>query len=232
LALGLLKHFKKKKKQAPPPHVLKAVPGAHHAALDPMRCALLVLAHPALQHSRVNAAMLAAARTIDQVTLHDLYQEYADFLIDVAADQKRLMHHRLIILQFPLYWYSTPALLKEWLDMVLLHGFAHGRGGTKLHGKRLLCAITAGGGAEYYTPEGINRFSMEELLRPLEATAHLCGLVWTPPFIVHDAIALDVPGRRAAADAYRARLAELIAEESPGEAAVATPWPAPSLVRG
>jgi glutathione-regulated potassium-efflux system ancillary protein KefG len=230
LAIGLLKRLtlrKAKRRPAPRP-----APSLVASTPTPSRAALLVLAHPALHRSRVNAALLAAVEGHDQVTLHDLYQDYPDFLIDVAADQKRLLAHRLIVLQFPLYWYSTPALLKEWLDMVLLHGFAHGRDGTKLHGKTLLCVITAGGSTADYHPEGMNRFSMEELLRPLEATAHLCGLVWTPPFIVHDSIQLDAFGRREAADAYRARLETLIDSTSQTEPAAPVHHPAPTLVRG
>jgi glutathione-regulated potassium-efflux system ancillary protein KefG len=181
---------------------------------DPSRCALLIVAHPALHHSRANAALLGVARARREITFHDLYQEYADFLIDVEAEQRRLVDHRLIILQFPMYWYSTPALLKEWLDMVLLHGFAYGRDGTSLRGKTLLVAVTAGGDAAAYHPEGINRFSMAEFLRPLEATAHLCGLIWAEPFIVHDSIQMDDEGRRTAAAAYAERLTDAIAQAS------------------
>ena len=113
--------------------------------------------------------------------------------------------------------------------MVLLHGFAHGRGGTRLQGKTLLCVVTAGGSTADYHPEGVNRFSMEEFLRPLEATAHLCGLIWEPPFIVHDSIQLDDIGRRDAGEAYRLRLEELIGA---GEQAPLAHHPAPTLVRG
>jgi glutathione-regulated potassium-efflux system ancillary protein KefG len=190
-------------------------PAPAEAPRDPSRCALLVVAHPALHRSRANAALLEAARGRPEITLHDLYEAYADFLIDVEAEQRKLLDHHLIILQFPMYWYSTPALLKEWLDMVLLHGFAYGREGTRLRGKTLLVAVTAGGDADAYHPAGINRFSMTEFLRPLEATAHLCGLTWAEPFIVHDAIQMDDAGRQAAAAAYADRLAEAIAAARP-----------------
>ncbi len=184
-------------------------------ARDPARCALLVLAHPALHRSRANAALLDVARARPDVTFHDLYEEYADFLIDVEAEQQRLLDHRLIILQFPLYWYSTPSLLKEWLDMVWLHGFAHGREGERLRGKTMLVAVTAGGDVDDYHPRGMNRFSMTEFLRPLEATAHLCGLTWAEPFIVHGSIQMTEAERQAAAAEYEARLAEAIAAVRP-----------------
>jgi glutathione-regulated potassium-efflux system ancillary protein KefG len=213
MAIGFIRRLqrdrqrRRKASQAP---ALSAAPRR-----DPSRCALLVVAHPALHRSRANAALLDAARARREITLHDLYEEYADFLIDVEAEQQRLLDHHLIILQFPMYWYSTPALLKEWLDMVWLHGFAYGREGTRLRGKTLLVAVTAGGDADAYHPEGVNRFSMTEFLRPLEATAHLCGLTWAEPFIVHDSIQMDDDGRRAAAAAYGERLARAIAMVRP-----------------
>jgi glutathione-regulated potassium-efflux system ancillary protein KefG len=173
---------------------------------------LLILAHPALQRSRVNAALYAAvADMADDVTFHDLYESYADFSIDVEVEQQRLADHDLIILQFPMYWYATPALLKEWLDMVWLHGFAYGRSGTRLHGKTLLCAVTTGGEPEAYTPSGSNRFPIAEFLRPMEATAYLCGLAWAEPFIIHDTFQIDDAGIAIQAARYRKRLAELIA---------------------
>jgi glutathione-regulated potassium-efflux system ancillary protein KefG len=176
------------------------------------RRALLILAHPALQRSRVNAALYAAvADMADAVTFHDLYESYADFSVDVEIEQQRLAEHDLIILQFPMYWYATPALLKEWLDMVWLHGFAYGRSGTRLHGKTMLCAVTTGGEPEAYTPSGRNRFPIEEFLRPMEATAYLCGLAWADPFIVHDTFQIDDAGIAIQAARYRKRIAELIA---------------------
>jgi glutathione-regulated potassium-efflux system ancillary protein KefG len=176
----------------------------------PSRPALVILAHPALHRSRANAALIGAMKGRSDVTVHDLYRQYPDFLIDVEAEQKKLLAHRLIVLQYPMYWYATPALLKEWFDTVLLYGFAFGRGGTRLHGKTLLVAMTTGGDRDAYHPSGINRFPITDLLRPVEATAHLCGLAWAEPFIVHDAVRMDDDARAAAAGVYDARVGALI----------------------
>ena len=214
MAIGFIRKWQRQRQRrrqpAPAPPAASA-----QAQRDPSRCALLVLAHPALQRSRAITALLEAATARPDVTIHDLYQSYADFSIDVEAEQQRLLDHRLIILQFPMYWYSPPALLKEWLDMVWLHGFAHGTQGTRLRGKTMLAAITAGGDAGAYRPGGINRFTMTEFLRPLEATAHLCGLTWAEPFIVHDSIQLTEASRRAATETYGARLEEAVAAARP-----------------
>jgi glutathione-regulated potassium-efflux system ancillary protein KefG len=212
VAIGFIRRWQRQRARRRKP---TQAPAPAEAPRDPSRCALLVVAHPALHRSRANASLLDAARARREITLHDLYEEYADFLIDVEAEQQRLLDHRLIILQFPMYWYSTPALLKEWLDMVWLHGFAYGREGIRLRGKTLMVAVTTGGDADAYHPTGINRFSITEFLRPLEQTANLCGLTWAEPFIVHDSIQMDDAGRQEAAAAYAARLAEVIAAVRP-----------------
>ncbi|WP_322752555.1 NAD(P)H-dependent oxidoreductase [Frankia sp. Cas3] len=103
---------------------------------------LVLLAHPNLSNSRVNAALADVARQEEHVTVHDLYAAYPDFRIDVAREQRLLLAHDSVTLQFPFQWYSTPSLLKLWLDEVLTYGWAFGEGGTALHGKTLRFAIS------------------------------------------------------------------------------------------
>jgi len=172
---------------------------------------LLVFAHPALERSHANTALANAAEAVEGVTFHDLYEAYPDFVIDVEAAQRRLLDHQVIALQFPLYWYSTPALMKEWLDLVWLHGFAYGKGGTRLVGKRLFVACTTGGPAQAYHRRGYNRFTMDEFLRPLEQTADLCGMSWETPFVVHGARLKTGDQIVAEAGRFRARLEGLVA---------------------
>ena len=126
--------------------------------------------------------MRDAVVDVDGVTLVDLYAEYPDFQIDIDREQQRLLEHDVIVFQHPLYWYSTPAILKEWQDLVLEHGFAYGSKGTALHGKIFFNALSAGGIEAAYRAEGYNHFTIRELLHPLEQTAALCGMVYLPPF--------------------------------------------------
>jgi glutathione-regulated potassium-efflux system ancillary protein KefG len=149
------------------------------------RRVLILFAHPALQNSRVNRRLLEEVRALPGVTLHDLYEAYPEFDVDVQREQQLLLAHDLVVLQHPFYWYSTPALLKEWQDLVLEHGWAYGQDATALRGKRLMCAITTGGGESAYDSDGLNRFSMAEFLRPIQQTAVLCGMHYLPPFVVH-----------------------------------------------
>ena len=148
----------------------------------PVRRILLLLAHPSLDRSEANRPMVDAVVDIDGITLIDLYAEYPDFQIDIDREQKRLLEHDVIIFQHPLYWYSTPAILKEWQDLVLEHGFAYGTKGTALTGKIFFNALTAGGAEAAYRAEGYNHFTIRELLHPLEQTAVLCGMNYLPPF--------------------------------------------------
>ncbi len=149
------------------------------------RRVLILFAHPALHKSRVNRRLAAAVQPLQGVTFHDLYEEYPDFNIDVRREQRQLTEHDALVLQHPFFWYSSPALLKEWIDLVLEHGWAYGPGGTQLHGKPLLQVITTGGGAQAYSRTGHNYFTVRELLTPYEQTARLCGMRYLPPFVIH-----------------------------------------------
>ncbi len=152
---------------------------------------LVLLAHPNLSTSRVNRALADAVTGLPGVTVHDLADARGKDSFDVAAEQRLLAEHDTVVLQFPWYWYSVPGLLKDWIDQVLTYGFAYGPGDTALQGKTLQVVTTTGAPDASYQPEGHNRFTMQELMRPLDATAHLCGLTLADPFVVHGARTLD-----------------------------------------
>ncbi len=152
------------------------------------RRVLLLFAHPVLERSRVNRRLLEAVRDLEGVTVHDLYETYPTMAIDVAREQALLLEHDVIVFQHPFYWYSTPAILKEWQDLVLEHGWAYGAGGTKLRGKVTFNAISTGGPEHAYRKDGYNRFTIRELLAPWDQTAHLCGMTYLAPFVVHAAL--------------------------------------------
>ena len=167
-----------------------------------MRRILILFAHPVLERSRVNRRLLAAVRDVAGVTVHDLYDAYPTLYIDVKREQRLLLDHDVIVFQHPFYWYSTPAILKEWQDLVLEHGWAYGHSGTQLRGKITFNAITTGGPESAYRRGGYNRFTIRELLAPWDQTAHLCGMRFLAPFTVHAALRVvgedDVAQPRAA----------------------------------
>lgn len=159
-----------------------------------MHTILINFAHPARSKSKMNAALRTAVEGLDGVTLNDLYAHYPDFLIDVRREQALCEAHDIIIFQHPFYWYSTPSIMKEWLDLVLEYGWAYGSTGKALTGKYFLQALTAGGDDQTYQKSGYNEFTIRELTTPYQATAKLCGMLWLPPFAVlgiHRGVAAD-----------------------------------------
>lgn len=106
-------------------------------------------------------------------------------MIDVDAEQELLSNHQAIIFQHPLFWYSTPAILKEWQDLVLTHGWAYGTGGNALQGKVALQAITTGASEEHYQKDALNRFPLRQFLVPFDQTCTLCQITYLAPFVVH-----------------------------------------------
>lgn len=169
--------------------------GNPHAESAFARRILVLLAHPSLERSEVNRPLAVATAGVDGVTIVDLYAEYPGFDIDVDREQARLRGHDVIVFMHPLYWYSTPSILKEWQDLVLEHGFAYGSTGTELHGKIFFNAITAGGAEAAYRADGYNHFTIRELLQPLEQTAMLCGMTYLPPFALFGARTAVEEGR-------------------------------------
>jgi len=156
---------------------------------------LVLFAHPSVHRSQINARLAKRAARHPQVTLVDLYGEYPDYAIDIDREQQRLCEHDVVIFMFPLYWYSTPAILKEWQDLVLEYGFAYGSDGHALSGKYFLCACTAEGPSEAFDASGYNNHSLRSLLRPLEQTASLCRMRYLPPFALFGARSAVQEGR-------------------------------------
>jgi glutathione-regulated potassium-efflux system ancillary protein KefG len=149
-----------------------------------MKKILINFAHPAKSHSNINKALRKAVEGLDNVTVNDLYANYPDFMIDIKHEQALCEAHDIIIFQHPFYWYSTPAIMKEWLDLVLEHGWAYGSEGKALQDKLFFQAITTGGDASTYQKDGYNEFTLAELTSPYQATAKLCNMTWLPPFVV------------------------------------------------
>ena len=165
-----------------------------------MTRALVLYAHPRSDRSEANAPLAEAARRAAGVTFVDLYAEYPTFEIDVEREQRRLLDHDVIVFQHPVYWYSSPALLKEWQDLVLEYGFAYGADARALEGKTLFNAVSCGARREVYSRDGGYRNELKDFFCPFEQTARLCGMEYLPPFVVHGTHSLGRPeiGRHAA----------------------------------
>ena len=158
--------------------------------MQPLRV-LIIFAHPRFEDSRTHQALIAAVKGLDAITIHDLYELYPDFNINVEREKEALLAHDIIIWQHPLYWYNCPPLLKQWIDMVLEFGWAYGPGGLALEGKYFMQAVSSGGSREVYATEGRNRFSLNTFLAPFNQTVHLCKAHYLPPFAVQGTHSLE-----------------------------------------
>ena len=174
---------------------------------------LILFAHPSLERSRVHTGLLRSLPTDPDLTLHDLYEAYPRLDIDVHHEQQLLLDHDVIAFQHPFYWYSTPPILKQWQDLVLQHGWAYGSKGRALQGKTFVSLISTGGGEPAYCSEGYNRFTVRQLLAPVEQTARLCRMRFLPPFVVFGTHRLDPAAIERQARRYRTLIEALLAGE-------------------
>ena len=168
-----------------------------------MKKILILFAHPAFQKSLINKTLIEAIKDLEGVTINNLYEKYPDFFIDVPVEQKLLTEHDIIIWHHPFYWFSAPALIKEWMDLVLQHGFAYGTHGRALEGKWAMSCISTGGRKEVYSADGKNRYTINQFLAPFIQSASLCRMTNLPPFVVHGSHTLNGDQIKKYADDYK-----------------------------
>jgi NAD(P)H dehydrogenase (quinone) len=151
---------------------------------------------------------------------HDAFDAQA-LTDDVKAEIEKLLWADVLILQFPLWWFAMPAILKGWVDRVFAYGLAYGVGehndkhygdrygeGT-FAGKRAMVITTAGGWAEHYSPRGING-PIDDLLFPINhGILYYPGYDVLPPFVAYKTDRLDEAGFEALAEALRERMRKL-----------------------
>jgi len=176
-----------------------------------MNKVLILFAHPRFEQSKTNRALLADVGRIAGVTLHDLYEEYPDFNINIERERALLQDHSIILWHHPFYMYSAPALLKQWMDVVLEYGWARGSKGNAVKGKTAGNVLTVGGTRQVYAHGKLHRFTIREFLVPFEQSADLCKMQYLPPFVVHGTHLLTEMQHRQYAARYFEMLSFLIA---------------------
>lgn len=149
---------------------------------------LAIFGHPDHNISKVNKAWFKACQESENITTHCLSAEYPTLEIDVQREQELLIEHDRIVLVFPLYWYSCPAIMKMWMDSVLLPGFAYGRGGDKLLGKELMVCTSIGSSESDYRAGSYNNFTVDEFLRPFQQTAAYIGARYLPAYYLFESM--------------------------------------------
>lgn len=140
---------------------------------------------------------------------------------DVKSEIDKLIWADALILQFPLWWFTMPAILKGWVDRVFAYGFAYGvgehsdrrwgdrYGEGRMAGKRAMLIVTAGGWQQHYGPRGVNG-PIDDLLFPINhGILYYPGYDVLPPFVTYSADRFDAARFEAAAEGLRERMRTL-----------------------
>lgn len=139
----------------------------------------MIIGHPQWTTSFGNKIIAETfAEMNPSARISNLFVEYPDGNIDAETEQKKLLEADTIILQFPIEWYGAPSLMHKWFENVLAYGFAFGRGGDKVKGKKLIASFTSGTPADTYVKGGLQSYPMDDFMYPLIAMANRCGMQW------------------------------------------------------
>ena len=140
-------------------------------------------------------------------------QETGTLAPDIKAELDKLLWCDLLILNFPLFWFSVPAIMKGWFDRVLVSGVTYGgkrfydRGG--LAGKKAMATLTLGGREHMLAEDGVHG-PLEDMLRPiLRGTLYYTGMEVLPPFVAWHVPYVNDAARKEYLDAYAARLGRI-----------------------
>lgn len=152
---------------------------------------LVISGHPDLSHSLANRTILETLRDCGlSYTLRRL--DETPFQFDAAEDQELLKKADVIVFQFPMFWYSFPALMKYWLEQVFTHGFAYGSEGTALKGKKFLISFTTGSPEAAFCEGGPNGHTLAAYTMNFGQIAAMCGMEYLDP--IYTTAAAYIPG--------------------------------------
>ncbi len=163
---------------------------------------LIVLAHP--RHNSLNASLSQCLQSKLQlyghhVVLNDLYRsgfnpitdEQISITADVIGAQEQIRQAEIVVLQFPLWWFTMPAMLKGWFDRVFTKGFAYDVGKIfatgLLKGKKVMISTTTQSNANVYSDSG-HHGNIEKFLEPIHHTLRMAGFTILKPYVVYDAM--------------------------------------------
>ena len=124
---------------------------------------VVLLTHPNIKESRANKALMDAISDMGEVAIYNLYEMRVEDAFNAEIWSTIISHASALVFQFPFYWMSAPAVA----------------------GKTLMVVTTAGSEHDAYRSGGRNRFTVDELLRPYQASAVHAGMVWQTPLIVY-----------------------------------------------
>lgn len=137
---------------------------------------------------------------------------------DIAVEQEKLLWADAVIFQFPMWWFSMPAILKGWVERVFAYGFGYGvgvhqgerwgdrYGEGELTGRRALLSVTIGGREPHYSDRGVNG-ALDDILFPIQhGVLFYPGMEVLPPFTMYQSDHLTIEQWPSIAEAFKARL--------------------------
>lgn len=142
---------------------------------------LMILAHPDFEKSIANKQIKNKLAQENNVEIRHLNELYPNHKIDVQAEQAALGNADIIIFQYPLFWYSVPSILKEWIDSVFTYGFAFGKGNYQLEGKKIIVSFTTGSSSKDYPDEVV-----EKIVFPFKGLANFCKMNYITTVYSHE----------------------------------------------
>lgn len=178
---------------------------------------------------RMNFDPVSSRRNFITVKEHQFFKQQAEeefaterngFADEIESEIKKVEWCDLMIWQFPLWWFSLPAVLKGWVDRVFAAGRMHGNGRNYengvFRGKRAVLSLTTGSSEAAFRPGGFNG-DIAGILRPIHrGMLQFVGFDVLPPHVVYAPARLTAQERTAQLEALSIRLRK-IGCESPIE---------------
>ena len=144
-----------------------------------MKNILIVSGHTDLNNSIANKKILEElSKRLPNAKIDYLCELYPDYIIDVDKEQEKLLKADIIVLQYPVFWYSMPSLLEKWMEETFKHGFSHGSTGDKLKGKKMIVSLTTGAKEEVYS-------NIDDFLNPIKASCKLCQMEYVGGIVTY-----------------------------------------------
>ena len=144
-----------------------------------MKNVLIVSGHTDLNDSVANKRILdELSKKLPNAEIDYLSDLYPDYKIDVDKEQEKLLKADIIVLQYPLFWYSMPSILERWMEEVFKHGFSHGSTGDRLKDKKVIVSLTTGAKEEVYS-------DINDFLNPIKASCKLCQMKYVDSIVTY-----------------------------------------------
>lgn len=133
---------------------------------------------------------------------------------DIKVEIDKISWADHLIFQFPLWWFSTPAILKGWLDRVLVKGFAYDAGKVLaqglLKGKTASLVLSTQSPASAYQLDGLHQAPINYFLHHIHHTLHFVGIKTLTPFVIYAAFNLDLARQQEIINDYQVYLHNIL----------------------